>query len=188
MAEIFLSNRPIAVVNGCSKATSQRALTRSAITLLDRVGGRVSDRPVLALARAFLRSGILSEDGTRRSTRTSTPQGGTLSPFMADIALLVLDEHFTKKREALGPSCTRLCGWRPRIEGPGGGTVTPDRSETVLFSGSANSSCSGIACSASLVRLTTTPASARREAASSSDSSLPRQKAIDVARARRHAP
>ena len=36
------------------------------------------------------------------------PQGGILSPLLANIALSVLDEHFTQKWEALGPSWTRI--------------------------------------------------------------------------------
>jgi RNA-directed DNA polymerase len=75
--------------------------------LMDRVRGRVSDRRVLALIRSFLASGVLSEKGVSRSTRTGTPQGGILSPLLANIALSVLDEHFARKWEALGPSWTR---------------------------------------------------------------------------------
>jgi len=33
--------------------------------------------------------------------------GAVLSPLLANIALAVLDEHFTRKWEALGPSWTR---------------------------------------------------------------------------------
>jgi RNA-directed DNA polymerase len=55
------------------------------------------------LIRSFLASGILSEKGINRSTHTGTPQGGILSPLLANIALSVLDEHFTRKWEALGP-------------------------------------------------------------------------------------
>jgi RNA-directed DNA polymerase len=59
------------------------------------------------LVKAFLRAGVLSEDGVRRDTITGTPQGGILSPLLANIALSVLDEHFTQKWEALGPEWTR---------------------------------------------------------------------------------
>lgn len=75
--------------------------------LMDRVAGRISDKRVLGLIRAFLASGILSEAGINRATHTGTPQGGILSPLLANIALAVLDEHFTRKWEALGPSWTR---------------------------------------------------------------------------------
>jgi RNA-directed DNA polymerase len=76
--------------------------------LMDRVRRRIKDKRVLRLVRAFLRAGILSEDGVHRQTITGTPQGGTLSPLLANIALSVLDEHFTEKWEALGPAWTRV--------------------------------------------------------------------------------
>ena len=38
---------------------------------------------------------ILTEEGLDRDTITGTPQGGILSPLLANIALSVLDEHFT---------------------------------------------------------------------------------------------
>ena len=61
----------------------------------------------MGLVRAFLGAGILSEDGVDRSTITGTPQGGILSPCLANIALSVLDEHFTRKWEELGPEWKR---------------------------------------------------------------------------------
>ncbi len=51
--------------------------------------------------------GVLTEDGLNRETITGTPQGGILSPLLANIALSVLDEHFAAKWEALGPEWTR---------------------------------------------------------------------------------
>jgi len=41
-------------------------------------------------------SGILSRDGAFTDTRTGTPQGGILSPLLANIALSVLDEHISQ--------------------------------------------------------------------------------------------
>ncbi len=74
---------------------------------MGRVRRRVGDKQVLGLVKAFLRAGILTEDGLDRRTITGTPQGGILSPLLANIALSVLDEHFTHKWEALGPYWTR---------------------------------------------------------------------------------
>jgi RNA-directed DNA polymerase len=48
----------------------------------------------VALVKAFLCAGVLSEDGVTRDTKMGTPQGGILSPLLANIALSVLDEHF----------------------------------------------------------------------------------------------
>jgi RNA-directed DNA polymerase len=75
--------------------------------LMDRVRHRIGDKRVLGLVKAFLRGGVLSEDGISRETITGTPQGGILSPLLANIALSVLDEHFSEKWEALGPAWTR---------------------------------------------------------------------------------
>jgi RNA-directed DNA polymerase len=75
--------------------------------LMGRVRRRVGDKRVLGWVKAFLRAGVLSEEGLNRETTTGTPQGGILSPLLANIALSVLDEHFTAKWEALGPRSTR---------------------------------------------------------------------------------
>ena len=75
--------------------------------LMDRVRQRVKDKRVLGLVKAFLEAGVLSEDGVDRDTITGTPQGGILSPLLANVALSTLDEHFTRKWEALGPKSTR---------------------------------------------------------------------------------
>jgi RNA-directed DNA polymerase len=76
--------------------------------LMGRVRRRVGDKRVLGLVTAFLRAGILSEEGRNRETITGTPQGGILSPLLANIALSVLDEHFAARRAALGPEWKRV--------------------------------------------------------------------------------
>jgi RNA-directed DNA polymerase len=48
--------------------------------LLARVRRRIGDKRVLALVKAFLKAGILSEDGTLRDSRTGAPQGGIATP------------------------------------------------------------------------------------------------------------
>jgi RNA-directed DNA polymerase len=68
----------------------------SHVGLQDRVRGRVADKRVLGLVKAFLIAGILSEDGAIRGSKTGTPQGGILSPLLANIALSGLDEHFAE--------------------------------------------------------------------------------------------
>ena len=77
--------------------------------LMDRVRDRVKDKRVLVLVKAFLKAGILTELGENKDTHTGTPQGGILSPLLANIALSVLDEHLH------GP-------WQP-----GGGMATASR-------------------------------------------------------------
>lgn len=61
--------------------------------LMDRLRVRVKDKRVLRLVKAFLKAGILTELGGVEDTHTGTPQGGVLSPLLANIALTVLDDH-----------------------------------------------------------------------------------------------
>ncbi len=72
--------------------------------LMYGVRNRIGDRRVLRLVKAFLCSGILAEDGEQRGTKTGTPQGGILSPLLANIALSVLDDHFAEVWSSYGKS------------------------------------------------------------------------------------
>jgi RNA-directed DNA polymerase len=75
---------------------------------MDRVRDRIGDKRVLRLVKAFLKAGVLSEDGVERDTVTGTPQGGILSPLLANVALSVLDEHFVGVWEkVMSPSWRR---------------------------------------------------------------------------------
>jgi RNA-directed DNA polymerase len=62
--------------------------------LMDRLRARIKDKRVCALIKAFLKSGVMTATGNREETYTGTPQGGLLSPLLANIALSALDEHF----------------------------------------------------------------------------------------------
>jgi RNA-directed DNA polymerase len=64
--------------------------------LMARVRARVGDKRVLALVKAFLKAGILTEDQTLRDTNAGTPQGSILSPLLSNVALTVLDEHIAQ--------------------------------------------------------------------------------------------
>ncbi|MFJ5851019.1 reverse transcriptase domain-containing protein [Streptomyces sp. NPDC092903] len=48
--------------------------------LMGRVRVRLKDKRVLALVKAFLKAGIMTELGKRNETTSGTPQGGILSP------------------------------------------------------------------------------------------------------------
>jgi RNA-directed DNA polymerase len=61
--------------------------------LMDRVRRRVGDKRVLRLVKAFLKAGIMDSLGEHQETITGTPQGGILSPLLANIALSTLDDH-----------------------------------------------------------------------------------------------
>ena len=82
---------------------------------MDRVRRRVGDKRVLNLVKAFLKAGILGEDGFLRNTSTGTPQGGIASPLLANIALSVLDDHFAQAWQAMG--ATSYQRWKRRQSG-----------------------------------------------------------------------
>jgi RNA-directed DNA polymerase len=65
--------------------------------LLGRLRGRVKDKRVCALVKAFLKAGVLTELGGWEETLTGSPQGGILSPLLANIALSALDDHFVRQ-------------------------------------------------------------------------------------------
>jgi len=75
--------------------------------ILDGVRARIADKRVLRLIKAFLKAGIMSEHGGLEAQLSGTPQGGILSPLMANIALCALDEHYARAWEAMGDTTAR---------------------------------------------------------------------------------
>lgn len=73
-------------IKGCFDAINHHLL-------MEEVKRRVRDRKVLLLIRSFLKAGIMIE-GTVKHPATGTPQGGILSPLLANIFLHRLDERY----------------------------------------------------------------------------------------------
>jgi len=64
--------------------------------LMHRVAGKVTDKRVLKLIGKYLRAGVVV-NGRQQPTRKGVPQGGPLSPLLANILLDDLDKELEKR-------------------------------------------------------------------------------------------
>jgi RNA-directed DNA polymerase len=91
--------------------------TLSHSAALERIRARVKDKRVLALVKAFLKAGVLTETGDREDTFTGTQQGGILSPLIFNVAMSALDEHLHRPWKPGGSMATSSQRARRRARG-----------------------------------------------------------------------
>lgn len=87
--------------------------------ILARVRARISDKKVVALVRSFLKAGVMSELGVERAGEAGTPQGGIISPLLANIALSALDEAVMAPWVDGGDQATQTARAKRRYHGLG---------------------------------------------------------------------
>lgn len=64
-------------------------------TIMEAVAAQVADGNILRLIEKFLRAGVM-EDGVFKPTTVGTPQGGVISPLLANIVLNLMDWRLHK--------------------------------------------------------------------------------------------
>lgn len=69
--------------------------------LMSLIRRRISDRRVLKLLQQWLKAGVL-EEGAWHPSEVGSPQGGVVSPLLANIYLHVLDMYWTERYVSLG--------------------------------------------------------------------------------------
>lgn len=64
--------------------------------LMDRLAKRIADKRVLRLIRRYLQAGILAH-GVHSDRHEGTPQGGPLSPLLANVLLDEVDRELERR-------------------------------------------------------------------------------------------
>jgi len=93
--------------------------------LVEMLSRRIGDRELLRLIRKWLKAGVLDTNGKVAHPLTGTPQGGTISPILANVYLhhvLDLWFHEVVKMHTTGEACLIryaddfVCGFRIRTK------------------------------------------------------------------------
>lgn len=92
-SRVHVVNKFFWVIEGDIRKCFDRINHRILMSLIQQ---RIDDRRIEALIEAFLKAGIL-DDGLFRDTPEGTPQGGILSPLLANIYLHQLDLWWWRK-------------------------------------------------------------------------------------------
>lgn len=69
--------------------------------LMKLVEKRINDRRVLKIIGKWLKAGVM-EDGKKQATEKGSPQGGVISPLLANIYLHVMDTYWTREAKHIG--------------------------------------------------------------------------------------
>ena len=87
--------------------------------LMSAIEERIFDRHVLKLLRAMLRAGVMTDGAVTRSD-TGTPQGGVLSPCLANVYLHRLDRQWADRGTGVlvryADDLLAMCRTRPEAE------------------------------------------------------------------------
>ena len=85
-----------AVVSRENATAAWKAVKRNHDILMNRIGQTIRDKRVLGLIGRYLRAGVMIE-GVVQESEEGTPQGGPLSPLLANIYLDALDQELERR-------------------------------------------------------------------------------------------
>lgn len=86
--------------------------------LMGRLAKRIADRRALLLIRRCLNAGVLANGGAIER-QEGTPQGGPLSPLLANVLLDEVDKELERRGDAFVRYADDLKGETPVVEGTG---------------------------------------------------------------------